>query len=89
MQNFDTEIIAMALIEQLRYALEIHSQDPGFDQNMMRHSEKRDFTDGKQDSPKNGKPIVTLTLFNNLIYIQFNIYMYIIFSIQYLHIIFI
>ena len=45
MHNFDTEIdteiIAMALIKQLRHALEIYSQDPGFGQNMVRHSEKR------------------------------------------------
>ena len=33
----------MALIEHLRLALEIYSQDPGFDQNMVRHSEKRKF----------------------------------------------
>ena len=41
MHTFDTEIIAMTLIKQLRHALEIYSQDPGFDQNMVRNSEKR------------------------------------------------
>ena len=38
--EIDTEIIAMALIMQLRHALETYSQDPEFDQNMVRHSEK-------------------------------------------------
>ena len=39
--EIDTEIIAMALIKELRHALEMYSRDLGFDQNVVRHSEKR------------------------------------------------
>ena len=41
LHNFDTEIIAMAFIKQLRLALGIYFHDPGFDENIVRYSEKR------------------------------------------------